>query len=582
MLRKDNYLKLASLVMCAAVTGATIASPVVSVSASTDDVTTETTVDESDVDVITTDATSESAVSVVCNDSTNPIIFDGTQSLDEFVVSVLSMAGISTEDVDELRIDYVDNDNKRVCLRVGDAEIDADNDIQTLLDVCNFVSSYDDGVTLVVFDNSSEISRIALASVDDTKDNEMSVDVLQGSPDVSYLVRYDANGGSLDGDAFFLRALDEKISYIDSTATYENHTFDGWYDAKVGGNKIDENTVVKGNMRIYAHWIADTYKLSFDTQGGESIDDQTVSVDDAVTKLPTPVRDGYTFDGWFDSAKDGNAVTSLSITEDTTLYAHWTQVKSDDKTDINDKDTSDKTDKDKNTSDTDDVDRDAEIGLPQAPVSEPDNTISTTDTTSDTTTDTKLDDTSSDTKTETKDDTSTDETVSRYELTIVSSDGTNKIVKVKSTVQLSALTTELGYTTVTSYGLKTATSDEIKIDGSTTMKVISDLTEDGDVLIIGYDADGKAVGSAKVTKTGEDTYRVSLSKDTNVALSSNTDEADGKGKGEGEDTNTGKSDSTVQSVSTADTSVLSLYSGLSATMTGLFGAVAALKRRLLK
>ena len=41
--------------------------------------------------------------------------------------------------------------------------------------------------------------------------------------------------------------------------------------------------------------------------------------------LPTPTRDGYTFDGWFTAATGGDEVTTATVFDkDTTIYAHWT------------------------------------------------------------------------------------------------------------------------------------------------------------------------------------------------------------------------------------------------------------------
>ncbi len=43
--------------------------------------------------------------------------------------------------------------------------------------------------------------------------------------------------------------------------------------------------------------------------------------------LPTPIKDGYTFDGWFTSANGGEIITSTSVFNGTSkLYAHWTKV----------------------------------------------------------------------------------------------------------------------------------------------------------------------------------------------------------------------------------------------------------------
>lgn len=193
-----------------------------------------------------------------------------------------------------------------------------------------------------------------------------------------------------------------------------------------------------------------------------------------------------------------------------------------------------------------------------------------------------------------------------YVLTITSTTGTTTRVTVKSNVTVSALAGKLGYT-VASYTLRTATSDERVIDGDTSMYAIAELTEKGEVLLIGLDNSGKAIGSAKITRTGDGTYTVIMSKDTNVALKSNSDGSgvNGSGKGDnpgngtpgtdgddepggnsgtggeglrGTDTvdgspveNKGKSEKAASSVKTGDTNVIPLYGGI----LGFFAALAA-------
>ncbi len=72
---------------------------------------------------------------------------------------------------------------------------------------------------------------------------------------------------------------------------------------------------------------ADIHTITFDANGG-SCDTATADTngDGVLTTLPTPTRDGYTFDGWF-TAKDGGdkVTTETTFSADTTLYAHWTK-----------------------------------------------------------------------------------------------------------------------------------------------------------------------------------------------------------------------------------------------------------------
>ncbi len=70
------------------------------------------------------------------------------------------------------------------------------------------------------------------------------------------------------------------------------------------------------------------YKISFDAQGGNvDIKDKNVYYGAYYGILPEPVRDGYTFDGWYtEKSGNGKAITAyrvVRISEDTVLYAKW-------------------------------------------------------------------------------------------------------------------------------------------------------------------------------------------------------------------------------------------------------------------
>ena len=68
---------------------------------------------------------------------------------------------------------------------------------------------------------------------------------------------------------------------------------------------------------------AKTYSVSFDTDGGDGM--SAVKVEEGQEyQLPVPKRTGYSFEGWYLSEDfSGEAVTSLTVTENVTLYAKW-------------------------------------------------------------------------------------------------------------------------------------------------------------------------------------------------------------------------------------------------------------------
>ncbi len=68
-------------------------------------------------------------------------------------------------------------------------------------------------------------------------------------------------------------------------------------------------------------WTKDKYTITFDTDGGGEIAPITAQPGDAIT-LPTPVRPGYTFAGWYNGEEKFEATTMP--TQSLTLKAHWT------------------------------------------------------------------------------------------------------------------------------------------------------------------------------------------------------------------------------------------------------------------
>lgn len=182
----------------------------------------------------------------------------------------------------------------------------------------------------------------------------------------------------------------------------------------------------------------------------------------------------------------------------------------------------------------------------------------------------------------------TTETIETYELTVVSTTGATSKVTIKGNKTLAELATALGYTNVAKWAVKQANISEYQVDGTITMATLADLiAKNGDLAVVAYDANGAAIGCAKVVANGNNSYTVTLSKDTNVALRSADEIADavdasGKGKGEGE-TNTvtqdGKSDAAAPAVTTADIATLPLYGAFGGMSSVLLALAAWLKKR---
>ncbi|MBQ9545149.1 MAG: InlB B-repeat-containing protein, partial [Clostridia bacterium] len=157
-----------------------------------------------------------------------------------------------------------------------------------------------------------------------------------------------------------------ELSGYAAPADRDGYIFEGWFtDASGGTLTVNPDGTIAGTVAgytafddvlhfelsqsktLYAHW----YKipvLTLDANTGDPTDEpQLFNIPDAsVTELTgyvEPDRTGYVFDGWFTEASDGTKVldadgtiteaaegytdgTHFTLTEDKTLYAHWTKI----------------------------------------------------------------------------------------------------------------------------------------------------------------------------------------------------------------------------------------------------------------
>lgn len=81
----------------------------------------------------------------------------------------------------------------------------------------------------------------------------------------------------------------------------------------------DTITVIEDNS------VTRSYTVSFDRNDGNAIASVTVPEKTEIT-LPTPIREGYEFEGWY----DGNKLvkSSYTVTANVTLTAHWNKISS--------------------------------------------------------------------------------------------------------------------------------------------------------------------------------------------------------------------------------------------------------------
>lgn len=153
----------------------------------------------------------------------------------------------------------------------------------------------------------------------------------------TYQVTLNLEGGTLPGgtNTILETGGDGKLTESLPTPTRTDYKFDGWFDAKENGNKVDNNTVFKANTSLFARWTStkmpeDGWTVTFDPNEGV-LGDETKTAktgqDGKLTAMPKdPTREGYTFAGWYDAKTGGKQADKDTVfTENTTLYARWTE-----------------------------------------------------------------------------------------------------------------------------------------------------------------------------------------------------------------------------------------------------------------
>ena len=143
---------------------------------------------------------------------------------------------------------------------------------------------------------------------------------------VSFSLNYDDATGTVDS----LTTTNGKLAKLPADPIREGYDFGGWYtvDTATGGSKLYTSTNITANVTYYARWTVGktvTFDLNYDEQPEEK--QTATTTNKLISTLPTPEREGYTFDGWYTTKTGGTKVTETKIySSNTTIYAHWTAI----------------------------------------------------------------------------------------------------------------------------------------------------------------------------------------------------------------------------------------------------------------
>lgn len=149
--------------------------------------------------------------------------------------------------------------------------------------------------------------------------NGVHLDQLSWSGRVPVAVTFNAGGGTC---AVTSRRYAQGDTYGTlPVPTRTGYTFTGWYVP--GGLRITAESVVTPGT-CYARWLAKSYVITFDANGGASSTTLTRTYGSSLGTLPAASRTGHTFIGWFTAASGGTRVSEATVVRGaTTYYAHW-------------------------------------------------------------------------------------------------------------------------------------------------------------------------------------------------------------------------------------------------------------------
>lgn len=147
-----------------------------------------------------------------------------------------------------------------------------------------------------------------------------------------YSVEYVLNGGTNNINNPTSYQITDDVDLLN--ANKDNYDFDGWYLDEQFAQKVDNLKGFFGDLELFAKFIPHTFIATFTYDfvrtyninyysDGELVNSVSFSDGESIKLYDfMPTKDGYIFDGWFDS--EGNVIKNdLSIYNSLNVYAHW-------------------------------------------------------------------------------------------------------------------------------------------------------------------------------------------------------------------------------------------------------------------
>jgi uncharacterized repeat protein (TIGR02543 family) len=148
----------------------------------------------------------------------------------------------------------------------------------------------------------------------------------------TFTVTFNSNGGNIDANPN-TKTVTQPAAGVDSLPTPPTRTgydFTEWGDGH--GNIFTAEYLVTGSITVYAQWVKKTYTVTFNSNGGSAVTNQSVKYEEKASKpaadpaVPAGSAKYVTFGGWYtDNTTFNNKwdFTANTVTDNVTLYAKW-------------------------------------------------------------------------------------------------------------------------------------------------------------------------------------------------------------------------------------------------------------------
>ena len=121
---------------------------------------------------------------------------------------------------------------------------------------------------------------------------------------LSYTLMFDSNGGSSIDNKIFKAG--DKIELDLAPPTKDGYIFIGW--------EPNMPTIMPAHhVTLKATWEPNSYSITFDTEGGSSIDPLTLPYLEGLPEIEVPTKEGYIFGGWDITLPDMMPLNGLNV-----------------------------------------------------------------------------------------------------------------------------------------------------------------------------------------------------------------------------------------------------------------------------